>query len=606
MNYRRPPTLFFLCIVLFMCRTSAAQVTFSSPGGFYPKAFTLTLTVPEGQSIRYTTDGSLPTIQSSLYQHPLQLSPELYSTRDLFMLRNTPEDNWNPPSQIRHAIVLRAQAFDSYGHPVGSTVTHTYFISDLIGHEPNLPTVSVVLDPHALFDPDSGIFSPNGWNPDDAFNSGNFNQHGREWERLAHVEYYELDNKGFSQPIGIRVHGGKTRRLMQKPLKLYARKEYGENKIRYHLFDECSYSVHKRLILRPFCAALNSAGIQDLLAQKIAQPLRFVSLASRPVTLYINGEYWGIYFLQESPDEHLVEQIYGVDDEAVNLIGAWMSLENGSDSLFREMMQWLHTADLSTPSQYEYLCSLIDLDNYIDYLLFESFIANQDWPANNTRRFQFGQSSWRWIFYDGDDCFAETERYMPYIITYQGEDSWPSWSEETLLLRKLMESSPFLERFGNRLYELSSSVFDYSNTSPILKNIKEDIRPEIEWQSERFGTAKWEQSMSGIDKFLRSRPKIFLYQMERLLALPADNESAPHVFPNPAHDYVDVEITSSRSGWTHCTLYDMMSRQVMSQPLFVSSAQRTLRIALPTLPAGVYILRFANHNSPLPLTICAP
>ena len=245
-----------LCGLALLLHTAAgAQVSFSMPGGFYPEAFTLTLSAAEGLAIHYTTDGSTPTGDSPLYQQPLTLSPALYSTRDIFLMPDAPTELWTPPAEVRHAIVLRAAAFDSEKVQVGPVGTYTYFVGNLMGQPPQLPAVSIALDPEALFDPDSGIFSPNGWDASNDFHSGNFNQHGRDWERLANVEFYELDNQGFAQTLGLRVHGGKTRRIMQKPLKLYARQEYGKKKIQYPLFDEVSYTSFKRLVLKPFCAA---------------------------------------------------------------------------------------------------------------------------------------------------------------------------------------------------------------------------------------------------------------------------------------------------------------------------------------------------------------
>ena len=599
--------LLLLSIALSLCPIAHAQVTFSTPGGFYKKTLALALSADKGLTIHYTTDGSQPTARSPLYQQPLILSPELYSTRDIYLMPNAPDDLWDPPKEVRHAIVLRAAAFDSQGVQIGPVNTQTYLIADLLGHTPQLPALSIALDYEMLFDPDSGIFSPNRWDPENEYYSGNFNQHGREWERLAHVEFYELDNTGFAQPLGLRVHGTKTRRYMQKPLKLYARKEYGEKKIQYPLFDELDYTSFKRLVLKPFRAAWTGAGLQDLLAHQMARPLRCVSLASRPVTLYINGEYWGIYFLQESPDERLIEQLDDVDADDVNLIGAWDGIvENGNNDDFLNLMQWLETADLSDSLQYQHLCSLIDIDNFIDYQLFEAFITNTDWPANNMRCYQYYSTPWRWIFFDGDAGFGSPDLDMTELMLYQGDDTWPSSRQATLCFRRLLQSPNFVERFGRRMYQLAAT-FDYSRTAPLLEKDQEAIASEIKWQSQRFNrptsVAQWKKAVGKMDRFLKRRPYYFVMQMEKLLVLPSDNESAPLVYPNPAHDYVDVEMPGQQTGWLRCSLYDLMGRQVMSRPLFVPPSQRTLRIPLPALPAGQYLLHLSNSDTPIALAI---
>lgn len=607
MNARQYIQLFVLCAATLMGAAAHTQVAFSASGGFYPHAFTLELSADDGLAIHYTTDGSSPTPASPLYERPLELSPALYSSRDIYLMQAAPDEYWDPPKEVRHAIVLRAAAFDQQGKQIGPTTTRTYLVTDLLGRELQLPVISIALDPEMLFDPDSGIFSPNRWDPADEYFSGNFNQHGREWERLAHVEFYELDNSGFAQPLGLRVHGGRTRRFMQKPLKFYARKEYGEKKIQCPLFDEVGYTSFKRLVMKPFRASWTSAGLQDLLAHQLARPLRCVSLASRPVTLYINGEYWGIYFLQEAPDERLIEQLEDVDADDVNLIGSWDGIvENGDGDGFHDMMQWLETADLSDSLQYQRLCSMIDIDHFIDHQLFEAFITNTDWPANNMRCYQYYSTPWRWIFFDGDAGFGSPDLDMTELMLYQGDDTWPSSRQSTLCLRRLLQSPDFVERFGRRMYQLAAT-FDYARTAPLLEKDQEAIAPEIKWQSQRFNrpttVAQWKKAVGKMDRFLKRRPHYFVMQMEKLLSLPADNESAPLVYPNPARDYVDVEIPGQQTGWLRCSLYDLMGRQVMSRPLFVSPTQRTLRIPLPALPAGQYLLRLSSSDTPIALTI---
>ena len=207
MMYKRALSVLLLLAALTIS-SAYGQVAFSALGGFYQHAFNLTLSADEGLSIHYTTDGALPTTLSPCYVQPLMLSPSFYSSRDIYLMPDAPEGDWNPPTSVCHAIVLRAAAFDSQGAQVGPVATHTYLIADLLEHQPQLPAVSIALDFTHLFDPDSGIFSPNGFDPEDEYFTGNFNQHGREWERLASVEFYELDNTGFAQDLGVRVHGG--------------------------------------------------------------------------------------------------------------------------------------------------------------------------------------------------------------------------------------------------------------------------------------------------------------------------------------------------------------------------------------------------------------
>lgn len=599
--------MFFLVLIAISgFQMALSQVYFSNPGGFYEHSFSLTMTSGNG-TIHYTLDGSVPTTQSATYFSPLFLSPELYSTRNIFLQQNAPADWWNPPTRVNHVIVLRAAAFDDLGKQIGEECVNTYFISDLTGYAPRLPLLSITIDPDALFASDSGIFSPDGWTADDEYSTGNFNQHGQEWEKIANIEFYELNGGGFAQRLGVRIHGGKTRQYMQKPFKLYARKEYGQKNINYPVFNTRSYSTFKRLVLKPFCASWTEDGLSDYLAQNIAAPLRFVSLASRPVTVYINGEYWGIYYLQEAPDERLVAQIDDVDADDVNLIGSWEGFEeNGSNAGFYQLMDFLNNADLSDSLQYLYLCSLIDIDNFIDYQLFEAFIANKDWPANNMRCFQHYASLWRWIFYDGDAAFSDPDYDMSTLMTYNGKDSYPSNSISTLCFRMLLQSPLFLKRFYARMMELNATTFNYDNNAPLLCSAIAEIQFEVNRQSERFNMpsniSEWENATMNIDNFLRNRTSAFESQMTELLSVPSDASVSFLLYPNPVHDVCNIRCTDNISGVVQYEIFDCMGRRVLRDIIIVSE-QCPETINISSLPTGVYIVYFPSLGNAYQLVI---
>ena len=588
-----------LNILWVFCLTAAAasgQVAFSSAGGFYPEPFTLTLSAGEGMQIHFTTDGSVPTAASPLYSAPLMLSGSLYSHRSLYQTPCAPDDEWNPPSEVLRAIVLRAAAFSPDGTRCGPVATNSYFIASLLGFDPLLPAVSLAIAPEALFDPDTGIFSLTGFDPGDNFNTGNFNQHGREWERLAHVEFYEPSGGGFSQPLGLRTHGGNGRRFMQKCLKLYARSEYGDKKIRYPLFDNLPFDNYKRLVLKPFSSSWSDAGLEDFLSQRLAVGLRFSAMATRPVTLFINGEYWGIYFLQESPDERYVEQRYDVDEADVNVIGSWLGLvENGSGEGFLDLMRWLEDADLADTSLYRQFCTMIDINEFIDYQLYESFIANADWPANNMRCYQYGAAPWRWLFYDGDAAFINADRDMAGYATYVGADEWPSCSEATLCLRQLLRAPDFQQRFLQRMHQLADEHFDYQRTSAMLADVASQIRSEVPRQISRFSIPpsrrSWEAAVKDIDHFLARRPLLFLEQMESLVIRTDSACSSINVFPNPARDILFVTAAGSSDATVRCLVCDLRGRTMMSVPLHVTETGFLNRLSVAGLPPGIYLLR---------------
>jgi hypothetical protein len=159
-----------------------------------------------------------------------------------------------------------------------------------------------------------------------------------------------------------------------------------------------------------------------------------------------------------------------------------------------------------------------------------------------------------------------------------------------------LESPHFLERFGNRLYQLSANHFNYEHTSPLLSAIKNEIMPEIEWQSRRFGFPQdgdhWNHSIANVDKFLRQRPAIFLKQFEALMQM-HDTVNRYLLYPNPAHGEVFVQ-NGANTGWVQCQVYDLAGREVLSTPLFINAQPAQTHLPLSTLSAGIYMLHFSN------------
>ena len=520
--------LLFLAIVLLLSGVVSAQnseVQFSPTGGVYAEAFPVTLSCDNPDlTIRYTLNGSTPNGRSACYSGPLMLSNNLKSRSNIYKIRISPKNEFYLPDSVTKGIVIRAAAFDKQGNRVSPVVTQSYFIGSLGCDVHGLPVVSICADSLSLFAHDTGILVPGDlFNPKDINHSGNYAQNGREWERESNVEFYSDGNCGFNQIAGLRTHGGiYARRAQQKGLKLYARKEYGKKNFRYKIFEESELEKYKHLVLRPFRNSTKPTGVNDWLANQIATPLNIGVTASRPVVLFLNGEYWGIYFIEEKADERYIESHYDVDHNDVNIIAHWCVKEFGSSGDYRSLFHWLETADLSDSAQYQLLSKKIDIPNIIDYFIFELYSANWDWPGNNARCWQASNGPWRWIFYDGDCCLDDPDYDVYLIATFTGE-YWSANKSSTLFFRKLLENPTFKNQFLLRLEYLNKTVFNYQKTKLQLDNIHQILKNEIPMQVQRFGipqsVAQWKENWQKLDHFLSVREERFWQQTSEFFHL---------------------------------------------------------------------------------------
>ena len=602
--------ILFVILAVISAKAQNDTVMFSVQGGFYDEAFALHLyNVNTQNHIRYTINGNRPTAQSPLYMDSIFLNDSNYSKSDIYTIHVSPDDLVYIPDSIQHCLVIRAAVFNDNDSCVSEVSTNSYFIRALGCDTHGLPAISICADSLDLFDYERGIMVPGMlFDSLDPEQTGNYYMHGMEWERRINVEFRELaDNSGINQICGLRTHGNRARRQPQKGLKIYAREEYGDKRFRHRFFEDTPLNSFKHLLIKPYSSLYPYSGIQDYICNQMALGLGLESGHSRPICLYINGEYWGIYFLQEKMDERYLEDHLGVNIEQCNIVSNWMELECGNFQGFYNMMNWLETADLTVQENYDYLSSIVDIDNFIDYIIFETFVANLDWPANNTRCWQAGDGKWRWMFFDGDAAFNQNgvdPFGNPTLLdvfgnaTYTGDYLWPSNRRATLLFRKLLENQDFKEQFDVRIGALCMSDFIYANTSQPYLHICDLLRPGIEAQSFRFGNpsslAFWNYACTLTDHFLQNRVDTYLAEWRVFMTDMPEYQTAFYCYPNPSSGAIHVHFNAKVTDNAEVAIYDVLGRKVFSDT-FGDRIDEDI-ILNPSLPAGIYVLRVGDHS----------
>ena len=577
------------------------KVTFSHAGGFYEDSFSLVLSSSNPQnSIRFTTNGNCPTAQSQLYSEPLYLDESLYSKSDIYTIPIAPDSLMFYPDSVRHCIIVRAAVFDDNGNCISDVATNSYFIRALGCDTHGLPVISLCADSLDLFDYENGILVPGAsYNPQHPSTTGNYYMTGDEWERQINFEFYELNNSGINQQAGLRTHGKKTRRHQQKGLKLYAREEYGKKRFKHQFFEDIPNSNFKHLTLKGFDSSWSSLGFNDYVCGRIAQNLDVESLASRATLLFLNGESWGIYFLEERPDERYLEDHFGVNIDNVSIMNDWDGhYDCGSADNFLNLFNWLENVSLADPENYAYFATKVDIDNFIDYQLLEIFISNSDWPANNVRFWQEGDGIMRWIFFDGDGALESLDFDAFANATYDGDQTYPASSSSTLFFRKLLENDDFKSRFISRFNELVYSEFNYASTSWYFNYMHQKLEPSVPQQIERFGRPTTMDSWSGwcswhVDNFLHNRPSRMSEELRNFMAV-EENDIQFGCFPNPVVDELQIAFFSSNPIGQQVLLFDGKGQTVFSEYYHLQEGMNVISFHLD-VPAGIYVLKIGNH-----------
>jgi hypothetical protein len=473
-------------------------VAFSVNAGFYTSSFELMLTHPDGDAvIHYTLDGSLPDHNSPVYTGPLNIKDRSGEENKYSMIPTNHIDGlhgWKEPAgKIAKGNVVRARAIIP-GYPDGPVSSATYFVFPEGRERYSMDVISIITDPANLFSDSSGIYVPG-----DSFtgreSTGNYFGRGEEWERPASFELFR-DGSVFSQDIGIRIHGGWTRRVPVKSLRLYARSKYGASRFNFQVFPDQPQTGFNRLILRNSGNDYFVTMFKDALAQILVNHLDPDTQSYRPAVVFINGEFWGIKNIRERYDRHYLARVYGVDPENIDLLTDTGTVIEGDNSCYIQMLEFIENNDLSVEDNYKRVAEMMDIDNFLDYYSSQIFFANTDWPSNNIDywRLRTGydpfapkghDGRWRWLLYDVDRAMSLKSFNMISHLTAENND--PENNRHNLILRCLLENENFSNSFINSIADHLNTTFLPSRINSVIDSISNLVEPEIDEHINRWG-----------------------------------------------------------------------------------------------------------------------
>jgi len=509
---------------------------FSHEGGFYTEEFPLVLSAPPGVTIRYTLDGSEPTVDSPEFIAPLEITsregePNLFA--DISTSSSTFTNlamHWREPGEpLQKAAVLRAAAF-AEGFLPSPVRSRTFFVHEDGADRYSFPVVSIVTDGDNLFGYERGIYHPGqAWdeavsgNPEHWTHPANYQGRGEEWERPVHIELFLEDGAlALAQDAGARIHGGASRAFPQKSLRLYARGRYGESHFRHPIFAERPYDSFKRLLLRNAGNDFTNLHFRDAFMQSLVADLPISTQAFRPSVAFVNGEYWGILHFRERLDHHYLATRYGVDPDNLDILEREGWVKRGDAAHYEDMIAFATLQDLADPAHFAFMTTQMDMENFIAYQTSQIYFRNTDWPENNIDFWRLRTSyqpdapyghdgRWRWMLFDTDFGFGYNGGDLAYLDDALSHAANPEFGSATVLLRNLLENEGFRHDFINQMADSLNTRFHPEWVSARLEEMIALMEPEIgehldRWHLGRRSKGRWLLSLSRPRNFAAMRP----------------------------------------------------------------------------------------------------
>lgn len=541
----------------------ALSVDMSKGSGIYANAFSLSLSCKDASKIYYTTDGSDPRTSASRKTYSGGISIQDRAKEDNILTAVNPKEFYDAQArgdretpyiptneEVDKGIVVKAVAQNANG-TYGTVATNTYFVGTIADHIQGakesaaaagvpLSVVSISMDYADLFDEQKGIYI-------------NYSNKGKEWERNAHIDYFETDgetiNCQLQQDCGIRIQGNYSRSDLMKGFRLYAREEYGSKNFKYGFFEDAknaegkTIEKYKKLVLRNGGNyAFSGTKYNDTYWQSLIAELDCETQSSRPCIVYLDGEYWGLYLLQQDYDASYFEETHGVDKDGVIVYKAsdaeedkayGYQLDEGDlpegetsvDYYYQELLAFFNShKSLVKDEDYKEFCKLVDPQSVMDYFAVNVWVNNKwDWPGKNWSMWKcttedgtnaYADNRWRFCFYDLDfgGCGGRSETKVNTIKedNYNTgiDDKGKYVNSEGLLGQNLkeamnpalqcfilcMSNKSFREAYKNELVSLGETVFAEETAVGKLDWFKATYEPLFpQFYTRFFGAEKAEK-----------------------------------------------------------------------------------------------------------------
>lgn len=446
---------------------ASSVLTFSRESGFYADAFDLSVTAPDGYTVYYTTDCSDPAtsrtrqiLASGGTVKVLDPSGALRASAAYFAGMKYPKAS--DTSYVDQCFILRACAENADGE-VTETVTKTYLIDGAEHKKTNFlgtPLVFLTTDAASIYG-SAGLFA-------------DYKSQDRE-ERVNLTVLHPDGTYWFDQAAGISIRGSSTRNAPQKALNVIARAEYdGNARMLGNLFPDAAYTKSFALRGDGMSGGMIGQGfIQDLVRER-----DILTQDSFYVTVFLDGEYFGLYNLYERVNEHYLAAHYGVDRKNTEIVKFGREGTAAALADYREVMGLLKTSDLSDPKKLAALEKRLDLDSLIDLWCVQMYIDNGDFcmwqnisawrvidPAAEDPENPYADGRWRFAIFDLDYALCQfTDKATAFrrnTFTELPKNAaigiaFCEWEE----VRNFMKSEELRLRFGRAFLEIAD-CYDY-------------------------------------------------------------------------------------------------------------------------------------------------
>ncbi|MCR5851262.1 MAG: lamin tail domain-containing protein [Bacteroidaceae bacterium] len=435
--------------------------------------FTIKVTIPAGTTLRYTTDGTTPSMTNG---------------------STSTDGNFD----ISTTTILRFGLFQK-GMLPSQVVTRSYIYRN---HDYYLPVISIATNPKNLYDGKIGVYT-DGTNGVSGRNHGASNIN-MDWERPVNFEYITPDGEmAVNQEAEFVISGGWSRHYAPSSFKIKGTNRYeGKKAIDYYPFFRYKpHNKYRQIMIRNGGNDNNSQAhgrVRDALTQQVLMSSGFYCDCQdyQPVHVFFNGRYLAQLNLREPNNRYHGYANYGYDDDEMDAFeysNGYFQMAGTKEAFNR----WKYLAQgCSSQNTYEQLKQLIDIDEVTNFFAAISYIGCSDWICNNNNVKGYRSlpdGKFRLTLHDQDWGWSNSNG----VMLLEG-----NYGNELLGIYNNMKrgSEDFRRRFVDAYCILNGSVFTSQRCLSICDSICRLVEPALSWENKEPWTSYSEQksAMAGM------------------------------------------------------------------------------------------------------------
>jgi len=325
-----------------------------------------------------------------------------------------------------------------------------------------LPIISIVSTVPEFFEVATGGLYPNSGQTEGPPAS---DPRGREWERFCSFEIIEPGNTVSKQAnAAILMTGGSSIRqdtTRKRNMRIKFDATYGQASLVHPIFPGTGIPEFFNFNLKN---TTHDSWSNTWSSVDVRSPATYCNEAFIMAThkamghevpnqrwchVFINGIYWGPYQITERVDDAFMDAHFGNGDYTViKQSGEAVSGDYGEWTALSTLLDSFSSASAAQkPAIYTQITDVVDMDNYIDYLIANSYGQPSDWPGNNFRaakRRNTVGAKWKFFVWDAEWTLRQGEQ--------QGSPLWSlSGDEPTHIHTALQNYQSYKDAFSVRM-----------------------------------------------------------------------------------------------------------------------------------------------------------